>query len=48
MKMIEQIGEKRMRMIQDNNAQVYDQVIFKGDIMKRTEILKRPMNGIYK
>jgi len=48
MKMIEQIGEKRMKSIIENSPHVYDQIIFKNDIRSSRKILERPMNGIYK
>jgi len=48
MKMIEKIGEKRMNLILDNNSSVFDPIIFKSDIQQRTEILRKPMNGVYR
>jgi len=47
MKLIEQIGEKRMNMILENNSPVYDNIVFKGDIKNVSDLLRKPINGIY-
>jgi len=47
MKLIEDIGEKRMRKILENNPPVFDQVIFKGDLKKSTDLINKPLTGIY-
>jgi hypothetical protein len=47
MKLIEQIGEKRMNKLLENNSPVFDQQIFKGDLKEASEILRKPLNGIH-
>lgn len=47
MKLIEQIGEKRMNFILNNNSQVYDNVVFKGDLNNVNTLLRKPVNGMY-
>lgn len=48
MKLIEEIGEKRMRKIMENNSPGYDSLIFKGDLKSSTELIKRPVNGMFR
>lgn len=47
MKLIEEIGDKRMRKIVENNSPGYDSLIFKGDMKSSTELIRRPVNGIF-
>ena len=47
MKLIEQLGEKRMKLLYENNSPVYDRIAFKGDLQKSTDLIDKPLNGIY-
>ena len=47
MKMIEQIGEKRMNLILENNSSLYDNLLFKGEMNKSMKIINQPLNGTF-
>lgn len=46
LKLIEELGERRMKRLLEKNSNNFDTKIFRDDLMESSELLKRPLNGI--